>query len=168
MKDFSGSASASKLKRHMLVHSGEKPFVCTQCSYSCTTAGSLKRHMLKHSGEKPFSCKQCNFSCTRTGALKTHMLTHSGEKPFGCTQCNYSSTQTGNLKTHLLSHSRWRRQILNGKVTSQFPFEICAGSFLPTFCIVLLNFDGEGTIKNIARGTTDPGYWFYNLSYISS
>ena len=20
--------------------------------------------------------------------------------------------------------------------------------------------------KNIARGTTDPGYWFYNLSYL--
>ena len=30
-------------------HSGEKPFVYTHCSYSCTTAGSLKRHMLKHS-----------------------------------------------------------------------------------------------------------------------
>ena len=86
-------------------HSGEKPFVYTHCSYSCTTAGSLKRHMLKHSGEKPFSCKQCNFSCTRTGALKTHMLTHSGEKPFGCTQCNYSSTQTGNLKTFTLKET---------------------------------------------------------------
>ena len=22
--------------------------------------------------------------------------------------------------------------------------------------------------KNIARGTTDPGYWIYNLSYLSS
>ena len=130
--------SFSKLKHTQAGSQWRKPFVCTQCSYSCTTAGSLKRHMLKHSGEKPFSCKQCKFSCTRTGALKTHMLTHSGEKPFGCTQCNYSSAQTGNLKTHLLSHSRWRRQILNGKVTSQFPFEICAGSFFTYFlhCVV--------------------------------
>ena len=140
-----------------------KPFVYTHCSYSCTTAGSLKKHMWKHSGEKPFSCKQCNFSCTRTGALKTHMLTHSGEKPFGCTQCNYSSTQAGNLKTHLLSHSRWRRQILNGKVTSQFPFEICAGSFfLPTFCIVLLNFACEGTIKKLILEKVHPRVLFAN------
>ena len=101
-----------------------KPFVYTHCSYSCTTAGSLKRHMLKHSGEKPFSCKQCNFSCTRTGALKTHMLTHSGK--------NLSAAHSATTPPHKLGisrHSRWRRQILNAKVTSQFPFEICAGSF---------------------------------------
>ena len=30
------------------------PFVCAQCNFSCTQTGYLKRHMLKHSGEKPF------------------------------------------------------------------------------------------------------------------
>ena len=44
---------------------GEKPFVCTQCSYSSTTADNLKTHLRIHSGEKPFSCTQCEFSCTR-------------------------------------------------------------------------------------------------------
>ena len=44
---------------------GEKPFVCTQCSYSSTTADNLKTHLRIHSGEKPFSCTQFDFSCTR-------------------------------------------------------------------------------------------------------
>ena len=47
----------------MLTHSGENPFICTQCNYSCKTAGQLKNHTLTHSGEKPFSCKQCKYSC---------------------------------------------------------------------------------------------------------
>ena len=66
---------------------GEKPFVCTQCSYSSTTADNLKTHLRIHSGEKPFSCTQCEFSCTRVSYLKKHMLEHSGEKPFRCDQC---------------------------------------------------------------------------------
>ena len=38
----------------MLIHSGGKPYACTQCSYSCTQADDLKKHLLAHSGEKPF------------------------------------------------------------------------------------------------------------------
>ena len=41
------------------------------------------------------------------------------------------------------------------KSLHNFPLKFVQAPFLPTFCIVLLNFDGEGTIKNIARGTTD-------------
>ena len=69
---------------------GEKPFVCTQCSYSSTTADNLKTHLRIHSGEKPYRCTQCEFSCTRVSYLKKHMLEHSGEKPFRCDQWNYS------------------------------------------------------------------------------
>ena len=94
------------LKMHMMVHSGEKPFVCKQCNYSCTTASILKRHMLTHSGEKPFVCTQCSYSSTTAGNLKAHLLTHSGEKPFSCTKCNYCCTTAGSLKTHLLSFGR--------------------------------------------------------------
>ena len=65
----------------MLTHSGEKPFVCTQCSYSSTTAGNLTVHLLTHSGEKPFICTKCNYCCTTAGSLKTHLLSF-GRKTF--------------------------------------------------------------------------------------
>ena len=36
----------------MRVHSGEKPFACTQCDYSASHNSNLKAHMLhKHSGQ---------------------------------------------------------------------------------------------------------------------
>ena len=99
---------AGNLKRHMLTHSGEKPFSCKQCEFSCTQAVTLKRHMLTHSGQKPFNCAQCKYSCTRASHLKTHMLTHSGEKPFSCYQCNYSSNQAQNRSKIYLLNDRTR------------------------------------------------------------
>ena len=86
-------------------HSGEKPYSCKQCEYSCTTASDLKKHLLTHSGEKPFCCTQCTYSCTTSGHLQQHMTTHSGEKHFSCDQCNYSCNNAGSLKKHMRQHS---------------------------------------------------------------
>lgn len=58
------------LKKHMLLHLGQKPFSCTQCKYSCAQAGTLRQHSLTHSKEKSFSCSQCNYSCRTAFALK--------------------------------------------------------------------------------------------------
>ena len=39
-----------KMKRHILVHTGEKPFKCSLCTYSCNRKDNLSKHVqLKHS-----------------------------------------------------------------------------------------------------------------------
>ena len=111
----------------MPVHSGEKPFVCSQCNYSCNQAGRLRIHMRIQSREKPYSYKQGNIFSKSTCSLvqgkspfippivplpshrganpKEHMSTHSGERRFSCDQCNYSCMQANDIKKHMLQHS---------------------------------------------------------------
>ena len=93
----------------MLTHSGEKPFSCKQCDYSCTTGSQLKRHTKTHSGNKPFKCTQCDYSCTRANSLKKHMFNHSGEKAFRCEKCNYSCVEANALKKHKRRHTQFVR-----------------------------------------------------------
>lgn len=48
------------LKQHMLIHTGEKPHLCTYCNKAFSVKPKLDRHMLTHTGEKPHRCSYCN------------------------------------------------------------------------------------------------------------
>ena len=104
------------LKTHMLTHSGGNPFSCTQCDYSCKQSSSLKKHILIHSGEKPFKCDQCNYSCTESGSLKKHKRTHTGEEPYTCNQCTFSSKQSTNLRRHMVNNHRGEANVWKGLI----------------------------------------------------
>ena len=66
---------------------------CNQCDYASPQASKLRTHLIKHSGEKPNKCNQCNFASSYASALKTHLKIHSGEKSNKCNQCDYACSQ---------------------------------------------------------------------------
>jgi len=93
------------------VHTGEKPFKCSSCDYSCTTTGSLKYHSFTHTGEKPYKCFVCSFSSKSTSNLKIHYSkTHKKippeEKSFTCDICQRTFSHFYSLKQHKLTHSK--------------------------------------------------------------
>ncbi|KAJ8004467.1 hypothetical protein DPEC_G00136000, partial [Dallia pectoralis] len=82
-------SSISVLKRRigLNIHTGVKPYSCSECGNIFSRLGSLKRHQLIHAGVKPYSCSECGNIFSRLGSLKRHQCIHTGEKPYSCSDC---------------------------------------------------------------------------------
>ena len=50
---------------------------CNVCGKICSNKQALKRHKMLHTGERPFKCDECGKGFIRANQLKEHILTHS-------------------------------------------------------------------------------------------
>lgn len=67
---WNGKNPVMGLSKKILVHK------CHFCQYTTRYSTHLKRHILIHTGERPFACELCNYKCNQKESLKKHMLTH--------------------------------------------------------------------------------------------
>ena len=64
----------------MTVHTGARPFVCTECGRGFTRAETLADHARFHTGEKPFQCSQCGDAFRERRGYKRHLKVKHAEK----------------------------------------------------------------------------------------
>lgn len=104
-RDCSGAVRTSDLQR----------FICFACDYFSPNANHMKRHILRHTGEKPYKCTMCDYKSTQKDRLNSHMRTHTGEKPYFCNtpDCDFRSSS----KQGLYYHSKTKKHPLNGPTT---------------------------------------------------
>ncbi|XP_063050398.1 oocyte zinc finger protein XlCOF6-like [Engraulis encrasicolus] len=96
------------IEHFKMVHSDDKPYICSQCPMRFSTHSCRKSHESTHSDERPFGCPLCGKAFKTKLSLKNHEMTHSELKPFACTFCNKAFRQKQLLKIHIRRHTGYK------------------------------------------------------------
>ncbi|XP_064639933.1 uncharacterized protein LOC135495354 [Lineus longissimus] len=130
----------SDMRRHQLVHTGDRRHRCHLCPRSYKWQGDLNVHMKKchdrveksvspippppapllktfHTQNKArkgvageYRCRYCNYIAKYTSELMRHTRIHTHEKPYSCSFCQYDTAWKGDLKRHIEKHHADRLQ----------------------------------------------------------
>ncbi|CAL8122412.1 unnamed protein product [Orchesella dallaii] len=100
------------LKEHYLLnHSPTPPAFQCQCGRRFLKQSQLKRHEVVHTAERPFVCPICFKDFTRKDNMTVHMVRNHAEKKHPCPHCPDKIYATlAEVNRHLrLYHSQWKQ-----------------------------------------------------------
>ncbi|XP_040350764.1 zinc finger protein 517 isoform X4 [Herpailurus yagouaroundi] len=95
----------SLLLRHQVIHTGAKPYQCTECGKAFKQSSILLRHQLIHTEEKPYQCSECGKAFRQSTQLTAHHRVHTREKPYECGECGKAFGRSSRLRQHQKFHT---------------------------------------------------------------
>uniref|UniRef100_A0A2K6EZS1 Ras-responsive element-binding protein 1 n=1 Tax=Propithecus coquereli TaxID=379532 RepID=A0A2K6EZS1_PROCO len=105
---------ASSLQRHMLTHTGQKPFPCQKCDAFFSTKSNCERHQLRKHGVTTCSLRRNGLiPQSKESDVGSHDST--GERPYKCQTCERTFTLKHSLVRHQRIHQKARHAKHHGK-----------------------------------------------------
>lgn len=96
----------SDFKKHVRIHTNERPFKCPYCPSAFSDSSSAARHRRIHTGEKPFQCELCPASFAQSSDRTKHMRIHSQSRPWSCETCTKSFADASSFAKHRRKHEK--------------------------------------------------------------
>lgn len=102
--------ATSKLERHKLKHSEDRPWLCPICAKAFKLAKQLRLHTSACHGDADqasgLTCQVCKVSFVTPRQLRSHVeAVHQKKRNFLCTTCGYSAGSKSTLKLHSRKHT---------------------------------------------------------------
>jgi len=126
------------LKAHerFVHHLVPKKQICEVCGKMFHLASKLKRHMVQHTGEKPFECEKCGMRFGHKQTLRNHQICHSDLRPFKCKFCGKAFKRERNMRGHeeknhglVVSHSDQIVRQEQGEAGAIYTCTVCEKEF---------------------------------------
>ncbi|XP_064096702.1 zinc finger protein 607-like [Macrobrachium nipponense] len=98
-------STESYMQKHILSHSGIRPYTCVDCGKTFLSASHRNQHRrICHSPVKMYQCSFCGKRFKTKDLMNYHESNHRGEKPFKCEVCGYATAYRNTYYAHRKKH----------------------------------------------------------------